>query len=196
MTTLNLKNARRLEKAIEQHLSTAGNEHKTSLTVSAYQEFKTIIEGAGRTAFDEVLELEEYVNIRYRIRSLIAAANASCGINALMVEEAGIRAKLNLFNRFANGDVLTDERRDAIITRLEKWDGTTSLGDSYSSRNSDEIKINSVLSEEARDEAAVMVRAWKKRITAIADECSSLNIQTTVTVSKDDTDALAPLDLL
>lgn len=196
MTTLNLKNARRLEQSLEQHISSSANEQRTGLTVSAYQDYENVIADAGRDAFIAVTKLEALIDIRYRIRDMIAKANASCGINDLMVEEASIRSKLEVFTRFAKGEVLTDDRRDAIIQRLKNWDGTTSLSDSYSSRNKDEIKIESVMTEGVRDEAKSMVRGWKKRITAIADECSALNVTTVITIDDADSTVLNELDLL
>lgn len=192
--TFTLKNARRLEQEIAGRVRELNNEANATLagrSVSVYEDLTALMSTTAQDALNRVLEIGKLVEVRYAIRARIAAANETSGLNAAMVREQVLKERSAALSNLTNQTVLSEQNVGVLTKRLSAIKagieaGTVSTTSSRYGDSTDEIHVSGFNTEAVKAEAKRLTAELKAEIQRIADECSHLNLSTTITVSDEE----------
>lgn len=194
---LNLKNARRLETAIANTVSTIEtNVLRGSMSVSIYDDEPANVVATNVSLVKEgISDIAELIRMRYIIRDAISRANHDSGLNTLMAAErvANDEAHVmqNLLERSQQMDAPDIER---VVRKLEaRKAGKVEAGYMSSGEN---ISLTAPMESQTIQHLKTHVASLKRRKTEIVDKCAALNVTTTVTLTGLNTDLLQKYDLL
>lgn len=183
---ITLKQARRLEKDIEQAISIAYKSSVShgSFNVSIHELINAKIEALRQESAQSQADGTELITARYAVRGLIAAAKETSGLNKLITQEAMIKDMMTRANIVAAQPPLVDQELTIAVARLDALRASKpAVNDAYG-RSSDTISVTGYLTEQVVTAATEQVRASKKQLVAIADKCAAMN--STVLVELDD----------
>lgn len=182
---LTLRNARRLERAIEQHIVGLAPLFQTrNIQISIYENFEETVAALQTKVIDAVTVAERMVGIRTAIRRLIQNDNEVSGLNKLIAEEASLRATAKVLEQ-AKGLELTPAEKAIAKKRHDAAVTTGAVQDQYG-RVSDVTTLPATLEKATLDVLTVKVKEIQKRLLQITDESTARNTTRLVTVSDDD----------
>jgi len=151
------------------------------MTISIHEEhLPEAVEKAQKHTIDAIESSERLNAIRYDIRKAIANANASYGIEDLIVEHAKIKSSLSRLSKLVDGSPYPGHRAAGLIVASEK---TKSAGNYY--HGSETVSIG-ILGEETIAAIRQTCLDLTRRHTEIADELLTLNVKTEITISDGD----------
>lgn len=183
---LNLRAARRLERAIEQVV----NEQHTkvvsatmNVSVSIYQDFDQVIDGLQTTILELVEDIQFLNEVRFDIRAKIQAKHAEVGMNTLMSEEAYLKALVQGYGK-ALGQELNAQERDIAKQRFNALKAVGAKPTDYGTVN-DTVTLRTVVEKKTLDVVRANRKLAEKRLTAIADKLSALNTTSEITLNPD-----------
>lgn len=180
---LNLKNARRLENAIQQVIVELSDSMSDGCYVSIYddrnvEDIISLFTNENGLKHDALTQL---IELRYDIRAKIGQVNEQSGLNAYMCSDRALNDKIHYLattlqsmKKVTADDVLT-------LTNMiqAKREGKI---ESYGSRG-DKVHIGIPASEEMLAETKLKIANMKKMRAEIADECSKINLTKTIELS-------------
>ena len=207
---LSLKEARRLEQEIQSYFDDQLNGLSISgVTVSAFNishnsDLVEAVDDSG--VHQDAMNLKDVIALRYKIRDMIARANLDCGITALMAKESAMKKVMQIHERFIVNTPLTEDKVNTTFKRIDAWNASdksnpltpepTGRFSSGSGLSSDELKLDTIVSEDTATESLKEVKLLKKQLRGIVDECAALNINTKITLDESDTKFLTDLGIL
>lgn len=174
---ITLKQARRLEKDIEQAISLAYKSSVShgSFNVSIHESINGKVDALRQESAQAQADGAELIAARYAVRSVIATAKETSGLNKLITQEAMIKDLMTRSNIVSAQSPLTAQDLTIAVARLDALRASNpSVNDAYG-RSSDSITVSGFLTEEVVTAAAELVRASKKQLVAIADKCAAMN---------------------
>lgn len=177
---LTLKQARRLEKEIEAHVTDIFSEQSAemcgSTQVSIHEDIVRVLD----TKRDEVEncyeQLMKLIDVRYIIRDQIDQLKSTSGLNSIITREAMLKDLVKKFETFAAQKPLSVENQSVAVARLEalRHSPEAQTTNTYG-RINDNITVESFLSEEQVERYKSLVRKLKKELAELADKSAALN---------------------
>ena len=116
---VSMKQARRIEREIgaEIELNTQGQHGIGSqVSVSIYEDLSEKLSALQEETLQSVLKIQDLIRIRFAIRKAIETENEVSGLNALMNQEASLKALAKVLTNVMTGE-LTDAERNVAIQR-------------------------------------------------------------------------------
>lgn len=184
---ITLKQARRLEKDIEQAVSAAYKSTVShgSFTVSIHESIYSKVDALRQEAVTSQADGTELIAARYAVRGLIATAKEVSGLNKLITQEAMVKDLMTRNNIVAASSPLTEQDMTISVARLDALRASKpAVNDAYG-RSSDSITMSGFMTEEVVNAASEQTRVFKKQLVTIADKCAAMN--STVLVELDAT---------
>jgi hypothetical protein len=200
MTSVTLKNARRLESVIEQKISQfIGTEGRVLMnrSVSVHEDFNRVLNETAPDVLAKTKSVFELIAVRYAIRAAIATANQKSGVVDLMVRDQMLKDSIRLIDEMGFSGVTDAEQREVYKSRLNMLKNAVLTGTAPANHYgpSDAITLSNLSTEEVSAEAAQIVRAFQKNRSTIADECSRINLSTTIALTDEQVATLQMFDI-
>ena len=190
---LNLRKARKLEAAIQEHLdSSRVSATATVRVLGSIEDAKASMKAAREEALKSLPVREELLRLRYSIRRQIEMANEATGINKLMNEKVltdALSKDLQNSGVVAGHDDLTFQ--DTFESQVALYKAPA---DQYNRHKSTTFHVNSYTKADA-DVVAKARLEHKKRIEAIEDQIGEKNIIGKVTLTDGDLKLLESVGL-
>jgi len=184
---LNLKKARKLETKI---LSAINERLSLSATVRVNADITDIevkILNARKTAVDGIANKQALIDLRYKIRRLIAEANEQSGVSSLISDKVRLSAQKDLLNVYISEEVglEKEELEDEINQKRKDLNKDGSFMRSKSALDSFDV-----LSKKDMDNFKNKRIDIIKEIEDIDDKLAELNYTTKITIDQSDIDLL------
>lgn len=193
---LSLRNARRLEQAIEKYiceLSTNGLK-TSSVKISMYENFDEKLTGIQTLILDTFNIIDRMTLIRSDIRRSLQKTNENCGLNSLISEEARLKSLVSILTNDAIGEELLDSDRMIAKKRHESLNMTGPVIDNFGKH--DDITVRAVLEKATLAKLGKQLKIHRKRLRDIVDETTVLNTTANISVFDDDVSFLQSHDIL
>jgi hypothetical protein len=180
---INLRKANAVQAEIRRVINTVA----TAPTVSVNEFTQNVVDtvtGAAVEFSNAVNRKAALTNALYNIRSAVAAANASAGVNSILTEVERIDALIVIENTVANQKV--GMSFEEISARIEKFRAapadirSTVYSDRYSNVET------SVLSADVIDASKQEIKNLRRQRQNLQDKLLSVNVNTLISISAED----------
>jgi len=185
---INLKKARKLEAKI--YATIQGEKIETEERVrinAAITDIELKLLSGKKRVLEEIKNKQSLIELRYKIRRLIAEANEQSGVSSLINDKVMLEQQKTLLNTYISDCVgyTSEELGDVIDQEVKEMNKEGSF-----MRSKSALTNLAVLMEEDMEQFKDGRLAIIKKIEDIDDKLAELNYTTKIEIEKDDIDLL------